>query len=582
MGTIPKTTLVASLMATGLATSALAAAPASAAGVPAICNGLRVTKYVESGEYRGSLGNDVVVVTGPATLRLSEGNDSVCVHADNARINVYLDHGSDTLLTFGNAGEMWAYGADGDDTIQGGAGRNFIFGGEGHDTLSATGANTTIYGGAGNDTIIGGTSSDRLYGEAGHDRIEGGKGDDVIGGGAGDDTLLGGDGHDQLFGNDGKDRIEGGKGNDTIAGGDGFDVLDGSAGDDHIVGGLDRDTIYGGPGDDSLWGGLAEHEGEDLSWITNREAARTYTLRHVGDWIYGQDGNDKIVGGLGGDWLDGGTGDDYIEGGPGEDLLLSGHDIKKSGSWQQVTGDTLIGDYYETRTNGGFSWDRDILLSSPGADGDDNQRPGIVKHAYGGAGDDVIAVLGISSLSRVDGKDTIKRTDPSKAHGGVGDDQIIALYMEKVEAQAGKDTIWTVDVPEIFAGSGNDDIRPYKWEHAYGGDGADTFDLCQSPSSKHGYSWGEGGVDKWIGSTTVFNGVDPKDTPPLDGYTSYENARAAAIPSRYTFTTIKSGGCPSGHDAAKVKVKNVQDFFADMKAWVDGPRWSSGLPQPWK
>jgi hypothetical protein len=120
-----------------------------------------------------------------------------------------------------------------------------LFGNKGNDYLNGKEGDDTLIAGAGRDRLYGGDGNDTLFGESGRDILWGGKGDDALLGGDNNDRLFAGDGNDTLFGGSGRDRLFGNTGNDTLYGGGGNDYLEGGYGDDtYIFGkGDGKDTI---------------------------------------------------------------------------------------------------------------------------------------------------------------------------------------------------------------------------------------------------------------------------------------------------------------------------------------------------
>ncbi len=150
--------------------------------------------------------------------------------ADSARAALSVEPDLDVFIFGGEAG----------DTLEGGVGRDLLDGGAGDDVLTGFAADDVINGGAGADQLFGVAGEDLLVGGDGADRLYGGKGDDALAGGAGADVLLGGEGFDTLSGGLGRDRLKG-----QI----GADLLEGGAGDDKLIGGGGADTFLflGGP-----------------------------------------------------------------------------------------------------------------------------------------------------------------------------------------------------------------------------------------------------------------------------------------------------------------------------------------------
>ncbi len=187
------------------------------------------------------------------------------------------------------------------------------------------------------------------------DSFTGTDGPDLLNGTAGDDTLLGLAGNDQLHGLAGNDSLDGGDGNDALLGGVGDDTLIGGPGDDYWMdAGTGRSTIDGGAGNDyaSLdYTAETEDLTADYADPVNGTIFETTTLRPLGfirnveglffysgsgndtlvfsattrhNFIFGNDGNDRLVGGDGGNDLYGGDGANTLVGGNGNDQLFGG------------------------------------------------------------------------------------------------------------------------------------------------------------------------------------------------------------------------------------------------------------------
>ena len=108
-----------------------------------------------------------------------------------------------------------------------------------------------VFGAATADaSLFTGGGDDVAFGAGGNDRVNGARGDDVLFGGLGDDVLIGFDGDDILSGGSGNDRLIAGDGADVLGGASGDDLLLGGAGHDVLIGGLGSDRLVGGAGDD--------------------------------------------------------------------------------------------------------------------------------------------------------------------------------------------------------------------------------------------------------------------------------------------------------------------------------------------
>lgn len=155
--------------------------------------------------------------------------------------------------------------------------------------------------------------------------IYGTLGDDLLNGGFGLDEIFGYDGNDTINGYAKRDTIHGGDGDDRIFTGSGPDVAYGGAGNDFIMDDLSTggvSVLRGGDGDDVIRAGY----GADIG---------PFPVRSVW-WMFGDDGDDKLIAGEGGKaFLFGGSGRDILmmssygggeaHGGAGNDILMSEH-----------------------------------------------------------------------------------------------------------------------------------------------------------------------------------------------------------------------------------------------------------------
>ncbi|MBX3413494.1 MAG: S8 family serine peptidase [Pirellulales bacterium] len=202
------------------------------------------------------------------------------------------------------------------ETISGVTGRVLAFGRNGNDRLDAGLLATiaaTLEGGRHHDTLIGGAADDILRGD-----FIGAQGD----GAEGNDSLIGGPGHDLIEGDGlegGKDTIRGGLGDDTILG-DGGDGAEGRA--DWLYGDDGNDRIYGHHGNDFIDGG---NDHDLLIGGDGAEANDTLLGGAGNDILSGSNGRDSLNGGAGVDLLAGGNGVDTLQGDAGEDLLIADH-----------------------------------------------------------------------------------------------------------------------------------------------------------------------------------------------------------------------------------------------------------------
>jgi Ca2+-binding RTX toxin-like protein len=272
-----------------------------------------------------------------------------------------------------------------------------------------------IEGVGGDDFIVAGNAADSISGGAGNDTIYGQGGADTIDGGDGDDLLVGGDGADSLVGLAGIDTLDGGEGNDTLLGGEGNDTLQGGASNDTMDGGVGTDTLYGGDGNDEI---------------------RTQHTESVGDSIFGNAGNDKLV--------NVGT----------TDLVLYTFNARTS-SIEELDGNNakLVGNNNDNLLDFRLT-DlplltklTDVTVIDVGGGNDTVYGSDGVDSIIGGAGDDVLYGFGdVDSLDGGDGNDILS--------GGAGADTL--------QAGAGNDTFLVKttegDGDSMVGGSGTDTL----------------------------------------------------------------------------------------------------------------------------
>jgi Ca2+-binding RTX toxin-like protein len=425
----------------------------------------------------GTAGDDSIVGTVENdVIYAGEGNDTVLGGLGNDYI--YGDEGNDSLL-----------GGDGNDTIDGWKGNDSLFGGAGNDSLIGGPGVNAIDGGDGNDTadvysafinsnnaitftfnatpgvlntlpdgstivnvenlsLAGSNAADQLTGGTGNDTLGGSWGNDTVNGGDGDDLLYGGLNNSLLNGGNGNDRFQGHEANDTMIGGPGSDTADYS--EDLILGGrrgiyADLNTGYvldGYGGTDSL-SGIENLLGTDGEYVTFTPTVVADNV--LSDVLIG-DGSANLIAGRGGlDYIVAGAGNDTVSGGPGNDIVLGG-----------AGNDSLIGDVRppgETFFNGNGNPGADFLFGEDGSDtlrGDDGDDWLIgafwsgpstgVDLAYGGAGNDVIAV-GDSSLT----------TSRLMGYGEAGND---ILYggggADTLSGGRGSDYLWGAGGADVF------------------------------------------------------------------------------------------------------------------------------------
>lgn len=331
----------------------------------------------------------------------------------------------------------WKAGTDGDD---------MLYAQENPDDYYSS----ILYGLGGNDVLIGGDKADELHGHEG------------------DDYLYGNDGDDWLFGGAGNDSLTGGRGADVLDGGDGSDTADYSFSRGWVMVDLTAGRGYAG-----------DANGDRLTSIENVIGSR------YSDYIWGDNGDNRIHGGDGHDQLSGGGGRDSLYGGRGRDSLFgeAGNDRLDGDD-----GDDLLsgGDDHD-RLNGGDGDDRlfgdngnDYLTGGNGAD-----------ELHGGAGFDVVSYTATPLTSNINGPYTTMTID--LASGGQGGEATGDTFssIEGVSVRRGSghqltgtsdDNLFGLldtDDNTVIAGAGNDTAHLYNsgGNDIDGGSGEDTLEL---------------------------------------------------------------------------------------------------------
>ena len=383
----------------------------------------------------GSGSDDVVLGLGNDVVFAEAGNDRI----DGRAGDDTLVGGDGTDVLSGGSGIDWLEGGNDADTLDGGEQDDSLFGQAGDDRLTGGGGTDLLEGDAGNDTaVLAGNLADYTFGisELGDGRLRltnsvTGEVDDFNSieqlefadttAAVADLVAIridGTDADDRLFGSYVADTINAGRGADLVVGFDGNDVLNGGAGDDTILAGGGNDTLKGGSGNDYLDGGGGDDiikggSGFDIAFLNFGSAAAgvNYTLRDGAivtsngtktltsiegtdisgsefadvftggsgfDFLFGDDGddrlngmggNDVLLGHIGNDRLNGGNGNDRLDGGDGNDRLIGGNgsDLLDGGDGN----DRLIGDGGGDTLTGGAGADRFVFTlasdSTPGA-----------------------------------------------------------------------------------------------------------------------------------------------------------------------------------------------------------------------
>jgi Ca2+-binding RTX toxin-like protein len=145
-------------------------------------------------------------------------------------------------------------------------------------------------------------------------------------GSSGDDRFYLGTDYDTALGNGGHDLLVGGPGRDYLVGGPGWGDADVAANDhDAVIGGSGIDILDGGVGDDTLI--AMDNPDQRLSGGSGEQ----------GEWLMGNDGDDRLYGSSDADVLTGGAGNDEIRGGEGQDILLGDADLMPVRRYMGVT-----------------------------------------------------------------------------------------------------------------------------------------------------------------------------------------------------------------------------------------------------
>jgi Ca2+-binding RTX toxin-like protein len=383
-------------------------------------------------------------------INLTDDSD----HYNNKSDNVYIYglEGSDVIN--GGKGSQGLFGNEGNDVLSGGLGNDLIDGGADYDTVTYSyaqqGVQVTLaghkaYAGEGDTDILanvecvtGSQFDDYILGDTGNNKLLGLNGKDLIYGDDGADTIDGGEGNDRLFGQRGGDKVYGGAGKDYIDGGKGDDFLYGGAGNDLLIGGVGVDRLDGGSGFDTasyanatgrVWvdmqplehGTVGEAIGDTMTSI-ERVLGSSFN-----DLIYGSNLNDTIEGWFGNDFLFGRNGNDKVFGGAGDDLLYgeNGNDILEGGTGYDVI-------------HGGSGYDTACYANSY-AGVTINLATGVASggHAVGDHLVEIEFVTGSSHADSLTGNDGRNILDGGGRNdtlvGGAGDDTLIGGF--------GKDTM---------------------------------------------------------------------------------------------------------------------------------------------
>lgn len=386
----------------------------------------------------------------------------------------------DNIVTGSNINLVFAL--RGDDCIETHAGYDLVLAGPGADTVYAGDDHDVVLGGRDNDEIHGGAGNsytvtagpvvlefdlgNLLIGQAGDDRIFGGE----VAADRGDDGNVDDHGYtDFVFG----DALLFGHpaGNDVIDGEMGIDFLFGQQGNDQImnivpgvfgVDGLDvpfGTFFFGGIGNDTLIG-------------SNTTVAGVFPL--LGDFMFGNDGNDIISANAGMDFVFGANGDDRIDAGRDMDFAFG-----SDGN------DSVVGNDGMDLVTGNLG--NDVVRGSAG----------LIDLVFGGEGND--SLFGDDGMDLVFGRDGVDTIS-----GGNGIDLIFgAADADLIDGNAGIDLVFggpaedTInggdDIDLLFGGSESDTIR--------GGNGTDVIFGNDNSQKKDEFLYGEAGIDLMFGNS---------------------------------------------------------------------------------
>ncbi len=265
-GTPPTPTTVSGtvqdLVVTGVLTSSVPA------GYNVVTNDMAGANTIKAGPGTAiisSTGGGLFVLTGPATLAASGGNNVISQSGAGA-IQLAVDAGNNTISAGGTSGTVaGGVGTDliaatgsgetilsqgGTDTITSSGSNNLIVGtstGPGSMVVTESGSNDTILGG-GNPMTVTATTATRVYAGAGSLTFVGGSGTATVLGGTGSESLTAGSGGIVFADNTATSAtVNSGTGSVTIFGASGAaDYLTGTTGSpDFLIAGGGNETLSG-------------------------------------------------------------------------------------------------------------------------------------------------------------------------------------------------------------------------------------------------------------------------------------------------------------------------------------------------
>ncbi|GGF77992.1 Ca2+-binding protein, RTX toxin-related [Mameliella alba] len=541
------------------------------------------------------------------------------------------------------AGGTNIFAQDGDDLISGGLGDDVLHGGAGNDVL---------IGGAGDDIIDGGTGTDGviLQGNLSEFSI---KRDTVTGDilvshthGASDAPDLGtdvisnveyfifedrtlhiddfdyfydaangetdGDGislpgvptgpsRDFMFGTDGAESIAGYElmdyiaargGNDSLYGGNGSDFLEGGAGFDRIDGGADSDVgSYLGESDRPHFVSLLA-PGDPRQPFVSEDfyvAVENLTGSDNEDWLWGDDGANRLDGRGDDDVLRGLGGNDSLLSGKGTDLMIGG-----------AGNDTVIATAVDYEPTDPSTIGRKLIVAGTGNDSYINERGNFSSIWYGGVDYaanfpmfPALAAVGLSPAEidamlphhlRVDGAQNLIRKYDGTGNL-IGTDRIEGSF--QVFGAEGNDTFIGSDRQDVYFGGEGDDLfeggarnfRPI-WDTADpqnsftvhdfydGGAGDDRFRPAQGRTNLEGGS-GDDTVEITRQGWLLVDGSDdaePAGSAEVDtlDFSGSDLGWAIDLSGEYIGDPLKLGykGVAEGHEPGTMQLPGAADYAA--------------------
>jgi Ca2+-binding RTX toxin-like protein len=378
-----------------------------------------------SGDYL-SLGSDLVSLSGPVTLEIPAGQDSVTVNLIDP-----------TASTQPQTVQLTATLDDG--------GSNAAV----SNTLSVTFAGTPAA--ASDSTVISGVAQQHASGSAYEAPL-------IL-----TTVYTLDDGNDQVTARSGVNFIAGSPPVSTL---DGMVTPGNSNGNSTIAGGGGQDIIMTGNGDNQIYAGSVESLSEALSQQQGATASNA-----TGDFIGVGNGDNSIVGSNGNDFISVGTGDNVIVDGAGQDTFSGGTTTEYAyEDWSTSFGpgftyldapdvinsntrlDSGIISAGNTSVPAGF--DGDYIGGAPSGTGNDT--------IYGGSGDSVYYLSnGNNYLDAGGGNDQIGAgSGENTIFGGSGNDSIDGGGGDNyIDTESGNDIVALLGGDStVFGGTGNDTI----------------------------------------------------------------------------------------------------------------------------